>query len=100
VVKITARQVAEPKPTHSQSSPRPSAASPTSTTRRRRGGGCGAARRLHRRNAFRCGRTPTAADLGFRSRKEIHEVRIIRDAEQAEPGVVRRTLTAARDQGR
>ena len=33
----------------------------------------------------------TAADLGLR-RDEIHDARLIRDAEQAEPGVVRRTL--------
>ncbi len=35
---------------------------------------------------------PTAADLGL-SRKEIHEARLIRDAEQAEPGIVRRVVT-------
>lgn len=34
---------------------------------------------------------PTAADVGL-SRKEIHEAREIRDAEQADPGVVRRVL--------
>jgi hypothetical protein len=33
----------------------------------------------------------TAADLGI-SRKDIHEARVIRDAEKAEPGIVRRTL--------
>ena len=33
----------------------------------------------------------TAADLGLR-RDEIHDARLIRDAEQAEPGIVRRTL--------
>ena len=33
----------------------------------------------------------TAADLGL-SRKAIHEARLIRDAEEAEPGIVRRTL--------
>ena len=33
----------------------------------------------------------TAADVGLR-RDEIHEARMIRDAEQAEPGIVRRTL--------
>ena len=37
---------------------------------------------------------PTAADLGL-TRKEIHEARIIRDAEKAEPGIVRRTLHEA-----
>ena len=34
---------------------------------------------------------PTAADLGL-SRKDIHEARIIRDAEKAEPGIIRRVL--------
>ena len=33
----------------------------------------------------------TAADVGL-SRKDIHEARVIRDAEEAEPGIVRRTL--------
>ncbi len=33
----------------------------------------------------------TAADVGL-SRKDIHEARIVRDAEEAEPGIVRRTL--------
>ena len=33
----------------------------------------------------------TAADLGLR-RDEIHDARLIRDAEQADPGIVRRTL--------
>jgi hypothetical protein len=33
----------------------------------------------------------TAADLGV-SRKDIHEARVIRDAEKAEPGIVRRSL--------
>ena len=32
-----------------------------------------------------------AADLGL-TRKEIHDARLIRDAEEAEPGIVRRTL--------
>lgn len=36
----------------------------------------------------------TAADLGI-SRKDIHEARLIRDAEVAEPGIVRRTVDAA-----
>jgi hypothetical protein len=30
--------------------------------------------------------TPTTADIGI-SRKEIHEARIIRDAEKADPGI-------------
>lgn len=34
---------------------------------------------------------PSAADIGL-TRKEIHEARQIRDAEKADPGVVRRTL--------
>ncbi len=37
---------------------------------------------------------PTAADIGI-SRKEIHEARIIRDAERVDPGIVRRTVDAA-----
>lgn len=37
---------------------------------------------------------PTAADIGL-SRKDIHEARIIRDAEVADPGIVRRTVDAA-----
>lgn len=39
---------------------------------------------------------PTAASLGL-SRKDIHEAREIRDAEKAEPGIVRRTLNEALD---
>lgn len=38
--------------------------------------------------------TPTAADLGL-SHKDIHEARLIRDAEKASPGIVRRTLDEA-----
>jgi len=34
---------------------------------------------------------PTAADLGLR-RDQIHDARLIRDAEAADPGIVRRTL--------
>lgn len=37
---------------------------------------------------------PTAADIGI-SHKEIHEARIIRDAEKTDPGIVRRTVDAA-----
>ena len=33
----------------------------------------------------------TAADLGI-SRKDIHDARLIRDAEEADPGIIRRTL--------
>lgn len=36
----------------------------------------------------------TAADLGL-SRKDIHEARIIRDAEEADPGIVKRTIEDA-----
>lgn len=40
----------------------------------------------------------TAADLGI-SRKEIHEARMIRDAEEASPGVVHRTVDEALEAG-
>ncbi|MGY2907033.1 hypothetical protein [Bradyrhizobium sp. URHC0002] len=40
-------------------------------------------------------RPPTAADIGL-SRKEIHEARIIRDAENADPGIVRRSRKVGR----
>jgi hypothetical protein len=36
----------------------------------------------------------TAADIGL-SRKDVHEARIIRDAEKVDPGIVRRTVAAA-----
>jgi hypothetical protein len=36
----------------------------------------------------------TAADVGL-SRKEIHEARAIRDAEERDPGIVQRTVDAA-----
>jgi hypothetical protein len=42
---------------------------------------------------------PTAKDIGL-SRKDIHEARIIRDAEKADPGIVRRTLDAVMAAGR
>lgn len=42
---------------------------------------------------------PTAADIGL-SRREIHEARQIRNAEQRDPGVVRRALDAALAEGR
>lgn len=42
---------------------------------------------------------PTVADIGL-SRKDIHEARQVRDAEQAEPGVVRRALDAQLDAGK
>ncbi len=41
---------------------------------------------------------PTAADIGI-PRKDIHEARQLRDAENADPGVGRRTLDAALDAG-
>jgi len=37
---------------------------------------------------------PSAADLGL-SRKDIHEARIIRDAEKADPGIIKRTIEDA-----
>lgn len=37
---------------------------------------------------------PSAADIGL-TRKEIHEARVIRDAEEIDPGIVRRTVDAA-----
>lgn len=40
----------------------------------------------------------TTADLGI-SRKVIHEAREVRDAEEADPGIVRRTLDEALDAG-
>jgi hypothetical protein len=45
------------------------------------------------------GNDATAADLGL-SRKDIHEARQIRDAEEAQPGIVRRTLDAMLTAGR
>lgn len=41
---------------------------------------------------------PTAADVGL-TRKEIHEARIIRDAEEADPGIVKRTIEEAVEAG-
>ncbi len=41
---------------------------------------------------------PRASDLGL-SRKDIHEARLIRDAEVADPGIVRRTLNETLAQG-
>lgn len=42
--------------------------------------------------------TPTADDIGL-TRKTIHEARQIRDAEDADPGIVRRTLDTLIDAG-
>lgn len=41
---------------------------------------------------------PTAAELGL-TRKEIHEARLVRDAEAAVPGIVRSTLDEQLDRG-
>lgn len=41
---------------------------------------------------------PSASEIGL-SRKDIHEAREVRDAEEAEPGIVRRTLDDAIDAG-
>lgn len=43
-------------------------------------------------------RPASASDIGL-SRKEVHEARMIRDAERADPGIVRRTLDARLDSG-
>ena len=40
----------------------------------------------------------TSLELGL-SRKDIHEARLVRDAEQADPGIVRRTLDQNLDRG-
>jgi hypothetical protein len=42
--------------------------------------------------------TASAADLGLR-RDQIHDARLIRDAEAADPGIVRRTLDATLERG-
>ncbi|MDA1308602.1 MAG: hypothetical protein O2985_03245 [Proteobacteria bacterium] len=41
---------------------------------------------------------PTSVDLGL-SRKEIYEARLVRDAEQADPGIIRRTLDKRIERG-
>ncbi|SNS05740.1 hypothetical protein [Antarctobacter heliothermus] len=41
---------------------------------------------------------PSAADLGL-NRREIHEARLLRDAEAAEPGLIRRALDERLDRG-
>lgn len=41
---------------------------------------------------------PTVADIGL-TKKQIHEARIIRDAENAEPGVVKKALKEALESG-
>ncbi len=51
-------------------------------------------------NVENCGIRPsTSAELGL-SRKQIHEARIIRDAEDASPGIVRKTLDDCLENGR
>lgn len=42
---------------------------------------------------------PSAADIGL-THKEIHEARQLRDAEEADPGVTRRTIDRLLDEGR
>lgn len=42
---------------------------------------------------------PTAADIGI-SRKEIHEARQIRDAEKADPGIVKKTIETQLAEGK
>lgn len=42
---------------------------------------------------------PTAADVGL-TRKEVHDARQLRDAEQRDPGVTKRTLDTLVEQGR
>jgi hypothetical protein len=44
-------------------------------------------------------RPATAEELGI-SRKDVHDARIIRDAEKAEPGIVKRTVDAAVKSGK
>ena len=41
---------------------------------------------------------PSAADIGL-SRKDIHEARLIRDAEVSDPGIIKRTLDEAIEAG-
>lgn len=43
-------------------------------------------------------KVPTVAELGL-THKDIHEARLIRDAEAADPGIVRRTLDARLERG-
>ncbi len=45
------------------------------------------------------GNFATAAEIGL-THKDIHDARQIRDAEQADPGVIRRTLDTALAEGR
>jgi len=43
-------------------------------------------------------KVPTVAELGL-THKDIHEARLIRDAEAADPGIIRRTLDARLERG-
>src|SRR5262245_2671369 len=43
-------------------------------------------------------RLPSASDIGL-TRKEVHEARIVRDAEKADPGVIKRTIDAKVEAG-
>ena len=47
--------------------------------------------RGHRSDVPDWNATPNASDIGLK-RKDIHEARKIRDAEKAQPGIIRRTL--------
>lgn len=49
-------------------------------------------------NCSKTEQLPSAADIGL-SRKDIHEARQIRDAEEADPGIVRRVLDEALEAG-
>ncbi|THD71304.1 hypothetical protein E7681_18305 [Thalassobius vesicularis] len=52
----------------------------------------------HGRSKVEPANVTTAADLGLR-RDQIHDARLIRDAEQADPGIVRRTLDEKLERG-
>jgi hypothetical protein len=52
----------------------------------------------HGRSKVEPANVTTAADLGLR-RDQIHDARLIRDAEAADPGLVRRTLDATLERG-
>ena len=52
----------------------------------------------HGRSKVEPANVTTAADLGLR-RDQIHDARLIRDAEQADPGIVRRTLNEKLERG-
>ena len=52
----------------------------------------------HGRSKVEPANVTTAADLGLR-RDQIHDARLIRDAEEADPGIVRRTLNEKLERG-